>query len=863
MAWLLQIGSGELRSFTDLQCTNLKRALRSQAAGTFTFRLNLQGMESDPIANPDDLATVLWVEGDTATTMFSGRVTKIPLAGSTKEEEQTYEISDGWSDFERITFQQQWNRITGVDESGTPTTAYQYSACCLLGVDILGNAQDSGAVIAEAVTWAIARGANCQMGEILKDGETSVGTPVPVDEVTDLPVAEIIKKMLRFTPDAVAWFDYSTTPPKFNVTRRAQCAPVTLPFTEQGDRVEITPRKDLQRSEVLIRFEQDNQTDGVPSVTVTADGAPDGTDGLAFDALVSTVRLAGSNAAFQKQYVQAQAIPTDNSSGENGGPVDDPTVNWWWKHVPWLQKFSKDRLSLTNVYGSVDPGQMDPNGDGDAIEDDITKYPNELISGTVAPWMNCYVGHTTWTALVYYNYPDTSDAESDAAEEVFGPSDGTDNASGQVPVYAQVVGTSAVTQTYAQLSSYTGGEPVPAGLAAQLYAALNPLQYEGTWDVIRQEPSAGGALGVLLNLSGGRAEWATMNALVQEIEDDLDNGTTTYKFGPAGHLTIQDLMEQLRATRRRTTSMRIKERSTGQPSDAPTVEGPSHGPDASNSTPPTAFRYPWIDYISAQEGLDGSATYQALQGYGQSSFAGTDGIDHSGPLENLEVSVGNDGSGWTGPYYDGASLYNAFSLVSGDDTPANDWLWLGRTDSGGNGGSVRIVPFDPSIYLSQNLDPGADGAGDAFINLSLSDMELNLQDSAASYLKASISDGHSPEIDLYNSSSESSNIIDENSVTITGGSGGGASDDATLTMTGHDGASVTIDTSDIGGDAAVMQQIEWYGSGGVLNKAYALCTDPDVSAGTSDFVAAVKAVISSMTMHGTCNSDGTFTITLS
>jgi len=813
MSWLLQIGDGQPQSFTALQCIGLKRAVRSQMPGTFTFRLNIQAMDSAPIANPDDLAQVLWVDGITTTILFSGRVTRIPLMGSSAAEDQTYEISDAWSDFERITFQQQWNRIISVDESGTPTTALQYSACCLLGVDVYGNPQSSDAVITEAVTWAMARGAHCQIGQILMSGGASTGSPVPVDEVTDLPVAEIIKKMMRFTPDAVAWFDYRYSPPRFNVTRRSQCAPFSEPFTDEGQRVDIVPRNDLLRSEVLIRYEQENQTDGTPTVTAIADAAPDGADGLAFNAMVSTVRLAGSNSTFQKQYVQTTAIPNNNSSGENGGPADDPTIDWWWNHVPWLQKFSKDRLSVTSVSGTVDPGQMDPNGDGETIEDDITKYPNELISGTVAPWMNCYVGHTTWTALVYYNYPDTSDTESDAAENVFGPDDGSDNASAQLPIYAQVVATSAVTQTYAQLSSYTGAEPVPTGLAARLYGALNPLQYEGSWNVVRQEPDATAALGVLLNLTGGREEWASMNALVQQITDDLDTGVTTYKFGPAGHLSIQDLMEQLRATRLRTISSKIKERATGRPGDAPTVIGASHGPDSSSSTPPSTFRYPWIDYIDETDDGDGNPlTYDALLGYGSSSFADVEEIDHASPLEAFEISVGKDSSSWldSGGEEISAqtSLTNAFSLICGDQNPASDRLWLGRQDGDG-GGSLILTPSDPSLYLSTSLDPSTDGDGDPYINIDLSVMLIEIQDSGGSVIDLDLSGD--PIIKIENADTGSNAYLDENSLNLTDGESGNAADLEANSLSLFDagtGATITIDASATGGHDMSVQEME-------------------------------------------------------
>src|SRR5580698_186192 len=107
MSWFIQIAGNAPQSFTGLQCANLKRELRSQSPGTFSFRLNLQAIEANPIAAIYDTAQVLWE----STPFFFGRVTKVPLAGSAAVEDQVYEISDPWSDFERIAFQQQWNRI--------------------------------------------------------------------------------------------------------------------------------------------------------------------------------------------------------------------------------------------------------------------------------------------------------------------------------------------------------------------------------------------------------------------------------------------------------------------------------------------------------------------------------------------------------------------------------------------------------------------------------------------------------------------------------------------------------------------------------------------------------------------------------
>jgi hypothetical protein len=742
-------------------------------------------MNADMLAAIYDTAQVFWTDDfGLETPFFSGRVTRAPLAGSAAEEDQTYEISDAWADFERVTFQQQWNRIRGVDESGNPTTAFEYSACCLLGIDINGNAQTSGQVIIEAVTWAIARGALCQIGAI------GVASPVPVDEVTDVPCAEVIKRMLRFTPDAVAEFDHSTSPPTFNIRRRSGCVPVTLPFVETGDHVDIKPRNDLLRPEVLLRYEQPNVSDGVTYTSVYIDEAPSGADGLAYGALVSTVRLAGSNATYQKQPIQTKPIPQSSS---------DPNVsNWWYEHIPWLKDYSPDRIQVVSGThaGSVDPSQYRENGD--PVDDDIADYPHELISGTIAEWMQSayptlQAARVTYTAHLSYIYPDISDTESTKALTRFGPDGGPTGLGNDVEVLVTITGTNAVNKIYAILSSYDEAEPAPVGLAGQLYSALSVLEYEGSWNIVQEEPAPSTRLGIVLNLTGGRPEWVTMNALVQQITDDLDKGTTTFKFGPAGHLTIQDLMEQLRATRERTISSKIKERKTGEPGGAPVVNGAGQGPLRDSATPTVPGGYPWIDYIDDQDNSDGSpATYEALLGYGKSSFADTDAIDHAGPLECFEISVGNDGSGWDGPLHSAGDLTNGLSLISGDSDAGRDVIYIATS-----GGSVKISPDAAAIYLGQGFD--SSDSSDQFINIDRNNLRIEIQDSDESHIELDLSD--SPLVELYDGDSYSYvklNLGDSPTVEIYDGGDSSTADleAAKLTFTdGSSGATIYLDAS--------------------------------------------------------------------
>lgn len=83
--------------------------------------------------------------------------------------------------------------------------------------------------IIEALNWALKPFATS--GQFpFQIGTVSPNVDCPIDEVRDITCAEVIHKMLRWTPDAVTWFDYSTSPPTFNCktpqrtrVRRAGC----------------------------------------------------------------------------------------------------------------------------------------------------------------------------------------------------------------------------------------------------------------------------------------------------------------------------------------------------------------------------------------------------------------------------------------------------------------------------------------------------------------------------------------------------------------------------------------------------------------------------------------------------------------
>ncbi|MEM9703309.1 MAG: hypothetical protein AAF907_12785, partial [Planctomycetota bacterium] len=143
-----------------------------------------------------------------------------------------------------------------------------------------------------------------------------------------------------------------------------------------------------------------------------------------------------------------------------------------------------------------------------------------------------------------------------------------------VPLSARVRGTDATTQTYSRLRSFTAAEPMPVGLAAELYNSLTQLVHEGRLILGAEEVGTDNWMGRRLQIASGRPEWTGMLAPVQQVREDVDAGRTEIEFGPSPVLGGADLVELVRANRGRQPSFRLNERTQGRPEAPAEVDGP-------------------------------------------------------------------------------------------------------------------------------------------------------------------------------------------------------------------------------------------------------------------------------------------------
>lgn len=508
MTWTLTSAAGETKTFAAWGFANLRRSLVSQAIDTVTF--DAPGAAHDSVAAlPIDSVVTIQRDG---VQWFYGLVVQVPRSGAPAAESLTYKIAGPWWWLENLVFQQYWTLISDPTNPASPTTNV-YKSHLLLNQTVLGAKQTTSAQITECVNYAITAGA-----PIAFSAANLPAVDAPVDEVQDITCAEAIIKVLRWTPDAVSWFDYATVPyPTLHIERRATLTAVNLDVSGAGDvqSIQITPRHDLQVPAVVLKFEQINQVNGVGYLSLTTDVYPPGSTGQEFGAFLATISLEGGSATYATAVIVTEAI----------APLE---WTWWQARLPHL----------------ADPLVVAASLDAATLTRGANPQPRRLVSGQIASWMRAAGGALPTaveeTLTIRANY--TIRAASGVARDREIIEDDL--------LTTKILTTNLTSGTYQSLIELTPGEVQPVGLAQALYIAANVLQYDGQIGITEEECTAPAGIGKLLNLTGSQqTDWAAMNALIQAVTEDVDRGLTTIQFGPAKHLGLDDIIQLLQVNR--------------------------------------------------------------------------------------------------------------------------------------------------------------------------------------------------------------------------------------------------------------------------------------------------------------------------
>jgi hypothetical protein len=524
-AWII-VGDAVADYFHSLSLGNLRRVRVSQAVDRVTFDASGSAFDGDPLFEYGENVVIY----KDLSRWFTGRCNTLPRIGQPRNEEISYEIVGPWWWLEQITFEQSWQMY---DEPSPDHIKLGTKTRVILGQSHTGAPITSGEQIEEALDWAIARGAPIAKGAIEPDLE------IPWDECVDISCAEVIRKMLRWSPDAVTWFDYSANPPVFHCKRRSSLDAVTLPISTPETRtrlqsIEAAARYDLQLPGVVLLFEQMIEgIDGQVYHTLYRQEAGDVHD---VRTLVSTIPLAGITMSGVSQVVETADWPTSGVP-----PAIDLNDKAWWKSLlPELEHVADVDLTIHDA--AFPPG----------FDEEV--YPRYLVAGAIHPWMDVAYTEIAVTAKIdaVFRDPATAEVVQWIKDRV---------------VVARFVATDAETKVYQKILAVSGGEPIPSSLAAKFLAAWSLLQYQGSAVTVEEDCAGDAHPGKRLNISGASAELAAMDGLVQDVTEDVDHGRTTVRFGPALQLGPTDLFSLLSWWRRRNVALAWEVRTTGKATD--------------------------------------------------------------------------------------------------------------------------------------------------------------------------------------------------------------------------------------------------------------------------------------------------------
>lgn len=519
---------GDASTFAAAGLENLQRDLVATGTDTVSFEVTSSQALTADMAFAFGSSYIVWKDG---VRWFYGRVVSMPRTGSPKHESGRVVLAGPWWYLQNATYMQAWRVY---DVNGEVLT--NVNKCrVVLFQDSAGNRCGSGAQAGDVIDWLISRGAPISKGTI------DAGITLPFDERTNLSCSDVMDTIIRWTPDFVGWFDYSTAPyPTFHFRARSNLSAASIALS--GERIsdlDITARYDLQKPGVHLTYEKTHSVDNFNYNTVETDVAGNAS---AIDCVYGVFDLQGSSRTYIKQKIVTEVYPSANNKA------------WWKSHVSWLAGIADADIDIHDH----------------AVDTEISAYSRILTEGMVQDWMFKDAVQGCIRAQADVVVRDSSNNEVENKKNV--------------KIVAQVTATDAATHTYMRLTSFDSGEATPTGVAAALYNAWSILHFEGS--LSRNEDECSGTIlpGKKLRISGGRSEWSNMDALVQQTTEQVDSGITTVQFGPPGRIEADSLVALFRAFRSRRFAWQAASRTTGSASGSGEVEMSGRATDSSHSS---------------------------------------------------------------------------------------------------------------------------------------------------------------------------------------------------------------------------------------------------------------------------------------
>jgi hypothetical protein len=394
----------------------------------------------------------------------------------------------------------------------------------------------------------------------------------PLDAVNAITCKEAMQRVLQWLGgigSPVIWTDHSQTPPQLRIATRDQLSVKSLALSGITVKNRIKKRTDLIPAAVHFKYKVSGTSLGQPysvifndvaaylsgalaegagqwgALTTLSGGGISSGNQTALMAAAKTATAVVQTLDFQGDSVNAATCKITTASISSA--LTSATDPMWQYFFPELANVSSlafynsdspsvtiaDAISGTNYYSAGAWAS--------------TAYTNVVQDGQVAPWMLAStsspanpVGGQTVKAKISVRFSYTQKTQGGA--NAYATNENVQYHEKNITVTL----TTLTSGKYYSSPQTVYGEPVPYGLAGYILALENIPQYEGSILVQETEISDVCPMGNALNISGGLAEWSSMNACVQSVRY-RDNGQTEISFGPAKHLGPAQFVARFRS----------------------------------------------------------------------------------------------------------------------------------------------------------------------------------------------------------------------------------------------------------------------------------------------------------------------------
>lgn len=328
IVWSLKRGTGSRQTFAEWGISSATRRLANMSEDTVDLDFDGASIDLGRIFLPGERLTVY---ADN-TIWFQGIVKPQKFAAVGQREGVSVSIAGPWYELERVTYTQARRFVS--PENYVPKLPYPSivlgqpvtltdaqleannavltnlanyptyvatTGVAILGQDSAGNRMTTMQVISAAVAMANNAGVQLQLGTL------PAAITAPIENVRDASCADVISKMLRWTPDITVYFDYATSPPTMRLAKLSAKSPFTLSTaTSDFTNVDLQPAEDMQVPGVRLDYIKRHTRNELEFWSLSSDVA--GNSGLQ-GAIRMTIELQGGQLQSSDGTVYTEGEP--------------------------------------------------------------------------------------------------------------------------------------------------------------------------------------------------------------------------------------------------------------------------------------------------------------------------------------------------------------------------------------------------------------------------------------------------------------------------------------------------------------------------------------------------------------------------